>query len=87
MLHVLFSTSTAPWELTEDEFLERIDAWVADGFVGAPRGSVSVQGIDELDRVTWHAYYPNARALVGLAREIREGRVAMRSRARKNGHV
>jgi hypothetical protein len=87
LLQVRFSTSTEQWELTEDEFLDRIDAWVAEDFASASGGSVSVQGVDELDRVAWLAYYPNARALVGLAREIREGRGAMRSQARKNGHV
>jgi hypothetical protein len=87
MLQVLFSTSTAPRELTEDEFLARIEGWEAEGFARAPHGRVSVQAIDLLDRVSWRAYYPNAAALVELAREIREGRAAVRSQARRKGHV
>jgi len=82
MIQVLFFASDAPWELTEDEFLEQVDRWAAEGFSEAPRGRVSVQGVDELDRMTWRAYYPSASELVGLAREIREGRAAMRPRAR-----
>ncbi|HET6331706.1 MAG TPA: hypothetical protein VFG30_00760 [Polyangiales bacterium] len=87
MLQVLFSATTQPCELTEDEFLARVDCWVADGFAQVPSGPVSVQDVDLLDRVSWRAYYPSAAALVKLAREIREGRAAMRSRARRNGHV
>jgi hypothetical protein len=87
MLQVFFSAVTRPCELTEDEFLARIERWEADDFARAPSGPVSVQDVDLLDRVTWRAYYPSAAALVELAREIREGRAAMRSQARRSGHV
>lgn len=82
MLQVRFSACTTPCELTEDEFLDRVDGWAAEGFAKAPPGRVTVQGVDLLDRVAWSAYYPNATALVVLAREIREGRAAVRAKSR-----
>jgi hypothetical protein len=90
MLHVLFSACTTPCELTEDEFLDRVDSWAAEGFATAPPGRVTVHGVDLLDRVAWSAYYPNAAALVVLTREIRETRAAMRAKsdtARRKWHV
>ena len=86
MVLVLSCASGESWELTEDEFLDRVDGWMAEGFVRAPEGRMSVQELDVLDRVVWHAYYSDARALVSLAREIREGRAAMRSRTRRKDH-
>ena len=82
MLHVLFSQVAIPgWVLTEDEFLCQIDMLAADGFAGTPAGRVSVEAVDELDRIQWRAYFPNASSLVILARQIREGRAAA-----GNGH-
>ena len=65
-----------PQALTEDEFLTRIDTLVAADFAGAPAGRVAVEALDELDRIEWRAYFPNASSLVILARQIREGRAA-----------
>ena len=81
MLRVLFNeVGAAPWLLTEDEFLEHIGALAQRGFVGVPVGRVSVEAIDELDRIQWRAYYPNTAALAILAREIRQGRDAVARR-------
>jgi hypothetical protein len=77
MLHVLFSEAATPrWVLTEDEFLSRIDSLAASRFARTPAGRVSVEAVDELDRIKWRAYFPNASGLVILARQIREGRAA-----------
>jgi len=75
VLHVLFNENgVAPWVLTEEEFLNRIETLEATHFARAPLGRVSVEAFDELDRVQWRAYYPDVAALVILARHFREGR-------------
>lgn len=81
MLRVLFSEiEISPWVLSEDEFLSRIEELTRTRFADVPQGRVSVEAVDELDRIKWRAYYPNATGLEMLADEIREGREAIARR-------
>jgi hypothetical protein len=81
MLRVLFSEiGVAPWVLSEDEFIHKIEQLRKIGFAGTPPGRVSVEAVDELERVKWRAYYPNVAGLAILARQIREGREAVARR-------
>lgn len=77
MLRVLFNQEgVAPWLLSEDDLLVRIDGLAATGFSGAPQGPVAVEGLDERERIKWRGHYPSVASLVTLAAEIREGRSA-----------
>lgn len=85
MVRVSFSEiGFSPWLLSEDEFLSRVEAMAKTQFADAPPGRISVEAIDDFDRIKWRAYYANVTGLELLAREIIEGREASAHRA---GHV
>jgi hypothetical protein len=70
-------TATVPdWQLSEDGFLERIEALAASDWGGAPQGRAVVEAVDEGGRTQWRAYYMDVRGLAVLADQIRAGRSA-----------
>jgi hypothetical protein len=77
------SSPSPPRSFTEDELIHELATMVARGFVGAPPGAVSVEGLDERSRVTWRAYYKSAAELSSLLRQLlAEREIASRAPSR-----
>jgi hypothetical protein len=64
------SGATSTRTLTESQFISEVLGWAERSFALAPPGAITIESLDELQRVRWRAYCQRARELLRVARQI-----------------